>query len=88
MSPATPATQQTIAATPITAAIPGAPLCPIRTIIKAAMSREVRVRPEIGLDEDPIIPTRYPATAAKRRPMTIITSVATRDDPMLFVNTL
>ncbi|MBA7619446.1 hypothetical protein ES703_26785 [subsurface metagenome] len=88
ISPATPATQQTTAATPKTAAIPGAPVCPIRTIIKAAIRREVKVRPEIGLEEEPMIPTRYPATAAKRRAMMIMTIAVTREEPMLCVNTL
>ncbi len=58
MSPATPATQQTTAATPNTAAIPSFPLWPMITIIKAAMRRVVRVSPEIGLEEEPMIPTK------------------------------
>ena len=35
-----------------------------------------RVSPEIGLLEDPIIPTRFPDTAAKKKPVTSITIAA------------
>jgi hypothetical protein len=77
MSPAIPAVQQTTVATANTAIMPLSPVVPSSTIIRAAISRVVSVRPEMGFEEDPIKPTRYPATAAKKKPATAITSVAT-----------
>ncbi len=88
ISPATPATQQTTAATPITAATPDSPVCPIKSIISAAMSKVVKVKPEMGLDEEPMIPTKYPATAANSRPIKTMTKADTRAEPMERVNTL
>ena len=35
-----------------------------------------RVRPEIGLFEEPIMPTRLPDTAAKKKPVTSMTIAA------------
>jgi hypothetical protein len=37
------------------------------------------VKPDTGLLEDPIIPTRFPDTAAKKKPTTIMTPAATSD---------
>jgi len=34
------------------------------------------VRPEIGLFDEPIMPTRLPETAAKKKPVTSMTRVA------------
>ena len=47
------------------------------TISNAATTSVARVSPETGLLEDPIRPTRFPETAAKKKPSTIITSAAT-----------
>jgi hypothetical protein len=46
------------------------------TMVSAATIVAARVRPEIGLFEDPIIPTRLPDTAAKKNPVTSITIAA------------
>jgi hypothetical protein len=46
---------------------------------RAAMTRVQRVSPETGLLEEPIIPTRFPETAAKKKPTMIITPAATND---------
>ena len=39
------------------------------------------VSPEIGLFDEPIMPTRFPDTAAKRKPTTSMTSAATTRPP-------
>ena len=77
ISPATADDTQTTAATPSTAATPLIPETPMMTISRAAITRVARVRPEIGLFEEPIKPTRLPETAAKKKPMMIITMAAT-----------
>jgi len=77
ISPATAAATQTTAATPRTAATPGSPFIPKATIRIAATTKVDSVNPLIGLLLEPIIPTRYPDTAAKKNPATIITTVAT-----------
>ena len=79
ISPATAEETQTTAATPSTAATPCIPLTPMMTIVSAAMTVAASVRPEIGLFDDPISPTRFPETAAKKKPvmsMTIAASIA------------
>ena len=48
----------------------------METISSAAMIRVERVRPEIGLLEEPIMPTRLPETAAKKKPTISITTAA------------
>ena len=53
------------------------PFTPIATINSAATISVARVRPEIGLFELPIIPTKFPDTAAKKNPRIIITTAAT-----------
>ncbi len=58
MSPATPATQQTTVATPSTAMMPEVPFMPSSTSRPAEMSKVDRVSPEMGLDEEPMMPTR------------------------------
>src|SRR4029079_9403153 len=75
-SPATAADTQTTAATPSTAATPDKPDTPSDTISNAAIIKVESVRPEIGLFEDPIIPTRLPETVAKKKPTMIITTAA------------
>src|SRR5690606_37000784 len=73
---ATAADTQTIAATPSTAATPPvSAVTPRATKITAVRTRAVRVSPEIGLLLEPIIPTRYPETAAKKKAK-IISKVA------------
>ncbi len=76
ISPATADETQTTAATPSTAATPFMPVAPMTSIRRAAMMRVDRVRPEMGLLEDPIVPTRFPETAAKKKPATAITPAA------------
>ncbi len=44
------------------------PVAPTRTMSRAAMISVDKVRPEIGLLEEPIWPTRFPETAAKKNP--------------------
>ena len=56
---------QTTAATPSTAATPDKPDTPSDTISNAAIIKVESVRPEIGLFDDPIMPTRLPDTVAK-----------------------
>ena len=46
------------------------------TINSAAMSKVESVRPEMGLFEEPIMPTRLPETAAKKKPVMAITMAA------------
>src|SRR5580698_4410399 len=76
ISPATADETQTTAATPNTAATPPVPETPSATISSAATTRVHNVSPETGLLDDPIIPTRLPETAAKKKPSTIITTAA------------
>ena len=47
------------------------------TISSAATISVESVRPEIGLFDEPIMPTRLPETAAKKKPSTIMTTAAT-----------
>ena len=44
-----------------------------------------RVRPETGLLEVPIMPTRLPETAAKKNPVTIMTTAAKKAPGRAFV---
>ncbi len=77
ISPATAEETQTTAATASTAEMPLVPRSPMATISRAAMTSVHRVRPETGLFDDPIMPTRFPLTAAKKNPRMIMTSAAT-----------
>ena len=52
------------------------PETPSATISSAAITSVHSVRPETGLFDDPIMPTRLPETAAKKNPSTIIISAA------------
>ena len=45
------------------------------------------VNPEIGLLEEPIIPTRLPETAAKKKPVINMTTAATIAGPIALVKT-
>ncbi len=47
------------------------------TISSAAMISVASVSPEIGLFDEPIMPTRLPETAAKKKPTMIMTMAAT-----------
>src|SRR6202142_2122694 len=78
-SPATDAETQTTAATPNTAATPEIPETPSETIKSAAMIKVESVRPETGLFDDPIIPTRLPETVEKKKPTIIMTPAATSE---------
>src|ERR1017187_8367055 len=51
------------------------------TMSSAAMTTVHSVRPEMGLFDEPIIPTRLPETAAKKNPRTIMTTAATAAGP-------
>ncbi len=73
ISPATAADTQPTAATPRAAITPRAPAIPASTIVRAATIVVASVRPEIGLFDDPMMPTRLPETAAKKKPVTRIT---------------
>src|SRR5271169_333957 len=75
-SPATADDTQTTAATPSTATTPAEPDTPLETISRAAITRVESVKPEIGLLDDPITPTRYPETVAKKKPTISMTSAA------------
>src|ERR1700733_11639665 len=75
-SPATAAETQTTAATPNTVATPEIPWTPSATISSAAIIKVESVRPEIGLLDEPINPTRFPDTVAKINPTTSITTAA------------
>ena len=77
ISPATALETQTTAATPSTAATPLTPETPMATISSAATISVESVNPETGLFEEPIIPTRLPETAAKKKPSTSMTTAAT-----------
>ena len=77
ISPATAEETQTTAATPRTAAIPALPRKPSAIISSAATTRVQSVKPETGLFDEPIMPTRFPETAAKKNPSTIMTTAAT-----------
>ena len=84
ISPATAEETQTTAAMPSTAVTPPAPETPRATISRAAITSVQSVNPDTGLLEEPIIPTRFPETAAKKKPSTIITSAATTAPAMTF----
>ena len=78
ISPATALEMQTTAATPSTAATPDMRVRRRwRPSDSAAMSKVESVRPEMGLFEEPIMPTRLPETAAKKKPVMAITMAAT-----------
>src|SRR5690348_10036917 len=83
ISPATADDTQTTAATPSTAATPPVPETPSATISSAAITSVHSVSPDTGLFDDPIIPTRLPDTAAKKKPTIIITPAATSDPVMI-----
>src|SRR6185503_5028452 len=76
-SPATADDTQTTAATPSTATTPLIPETPIMTSSSAAITSVDSVNPEIGLFEDPMTPTRYPDTVAKKKPTISMTIAAT-----------
>ncbi len=82
ISPATADETQTTAATPSTAATPPVPETPSATISNAAMITVADVSPEIGLFDEPIMPTRLPETAAKKNPRMIITIAAVTPAPI------
>src|ERR1700733_1856535 len=75
-SPATDAETQTTAATPNTAATPGTPDTPSETMRSAAMISVESVKPDTGLLDDPIIPTKLPDTVEKKKPTMSITTAA------------
>src|SRR5215467_15052467 len=79
ISPATADDTQTTAATPSTAATPPVPETPSATISSAAITSVHNVKPDTGLFDEPIIPTRFPETAAKKKPSTTITTAATTE---------
>src|SRR5229473_2617408 len=76
-SPATADDTQATAATPSTTATPPGPDTPSATIKRAAIISVESVNPEMGLLVDPINPTRYPDTVAKKNAMISITTAAT-----------
>ena len=82
ISPATAEDTQTTAATPSTAATPFDPRNPNATISSAATISVQSVSPEIGLFDEPIMPTRFPETAANRKPRMIMMIAATMAPPM------
>ena len=51
----------------------------------AATTNVHSVRPETGLFDEPIMPTRLPETAAKKNPRTIITAAATTAPAMILL---
>ena len=76
-SPATAEETHTTAATPSTTATPLGPRIPKATISSAAMISVDSVSPEMGLLDDPIMPTRFPDTVAKKNPTISMTTAAT-----------
>src|ERR1700677_1142276 len=76
-SPAPADETQTTAATASTTATPPGPPTPSATISTAAMINVESVRPEMGLFDEPITPTRLPETVAKKNPTINITIAAT-----------
>src|SRR5437879_5441036 len=76
-SPATADDTQTTAATPSTASTPPVPETPSPTIKSAATMMVESVSPEMGLFDEPITPTRYPETVAKKKPTMTMTAAAT-----------
>ena len=68
MSPDTAEDTQMTDATPSTAATPLGPATPMATIKRAETISAQSVRPETGLFDEPIMPTRLPDTAAKKKP--------------------
>ena len=84
ISPATADETQTTAATPSTAAMPQHAAQRPSPPSAARRSPAVdSVRPEMGLFDEPIMPTRLPETAAKKKPRTIMTSAATTAAPIV-----
>src|SRR5271156_2549561 len=75
-SPATADETHTTAATPRTAATPEVPETPSATIRSAAINNVDSVKPEMGLLDEPMNPTRLPDTVAKKNPTRIITTAA------------
>ena len=56
-------------------------------MVSAATIVVARVRPEIGLLDDPMMPTRFPDTAAKKKPvmrMTIAARMAALREPVKY----
>src|SRR5260370_7162048 len=81
---------QTTAATPNTVATPAFPETPSATIRSAAISKVESVKPEIGLLEEPMNPTRLPDTVAKKKPttsMTTATKTAGHTKPAILTST-
>ncbi len=77
ISPATETLVQVNAATPRTAATAASPSRPKASMRKATTISTETVSPLVGLLLTPMIPTRYPDTAAKTKPRTSITTDAT-----------
>ena len=77
ISPATDTLVQVNAATPSTAATAATPFIPNATMRSAATISTDTVRPLVGLLLTPMMPTRYPETAAKTKPRNSITTAAT-----------
>src|SRR5438093_380489 len=84
ISPPSDVAQQATAATASTAITPPGPVTPIVTRSRAATIRLESARPEIGLAEEPMTPTRYPATAEKTNPVIVIAIAATNAPARLF----
>src|SRR4051812_20412882 len=78
ISPATDEETHTTAATPSTTATPEPPETPSATMRREAISKVERVSPETGLLEEPMNPTRFPDTVAKKNPTTSMTTAARR----------
>ena len=57
-------------------ATPFPPETPSDTMSSAAISKVERVKPETGLLEEPINPTRLPETVAKKKPTISMTTAA------------
>lgn len=55
------------------------------TMVSAATMVVASVSPEIGLFDEPIMPTRLPETAAKKKPVTRITIAARIEAPIALV---
>src|ERR1700692_4748308 len=75
-SPATAEETQTTAATLNTAKTSDVPETPRGTMSSEAISRGESGNPEIGLFEEPMKPTKFPETVAKKKPTMSITTAA------------
>ena len=74
--PETEQAHATTEATPSTAATPAMPLAPMASITSAESTSAESVSPESGWFELPTSPARYPPTAERKNPETLMITAA------------